>query len=79
MLAFSSPMTSFNFGFPKTGDHIPAPAFNNTSAPSVFSPPAFEVPPQGFTFGASHNQHAGSETPLNANPNPNGSDIAMDL
>ncbi|KAK6774290.1 hypothetical protein RDI58_029529 [Solanum bulbocastanum] len=78
MPALSSPVTSFNFGFPKASDQIPAPAFNNSSAPSLFSPPAFEVPPQGFTFGATHNQHTASESPLNANQNPNGSDIAMD-
>lgn len=78
MAAFSSPVTSFNFGFPEAIDPIPAPVFNISSAPSLFSRPDFEVPPQGFTFGAAHNQHTASESPLNANQNPNGSDIGMD-
>ncbi|MCD9639684.1 protein-tyrosine-phosphatase [Datura stramonium] len=78
MPSFSSPVASFNFGFPKPSDPIPAPAFINSSAPSLFSRPVFEVPPQGFTFGASHNQHTASQSPLNANQNPNDGDIAMD-
>ncbi|CAN4094213.1 unnamed protein product [Withania somnifera] len=72
MPSFSSPVPSFNFGFPKPSDPIPAPAFNSSTAPSIVSWPAFEVPSQGFIFGATHNQHN------DANQNPNGSDIAMD-
>ncbi|KAF3678351.1 Protein-tyrosine-phosphatase IBR5 [Capsicum annuum] len=72
MPAFPSPVPSFNFGFPKPSDPIPAPAFNSSTARPLFSRPAFEVPPHGFTFGAAHNQHN------DANQNPNGSDVAMD-
>ncbi|XP_016470256.1 protein-tyrosine-phosphatase IBR5 [Nicotiana tabacum] len=78
MPAFPSHVTSFNFGFPKPSDPIPAPAFNNSSAPSLFARPGFDIPTQEFTFGAAHNQGNVSQSPLSANQNPNGSDITMD-
>ncbi|KAK6945667.1 Dual specificity phosphatase, catalytic domain [Dillenia turbinata] len=67
---------SFTFGFPKTDNPFPAPAFNNIAAPSIFAQPSLDVPPQEFQFGASQNISKG---PFGANPpNSSNNDIPMD-
>ncbi|KAK6919281.1 Dual specificity phosphatase, catalytic domain [Dillenia turbinata] len=72
----SSAVPSFSFGFPKTDNPVPVPAFNSTAAPSVFARPGLDIPPQEFQFGAGQNI---SESPFTANPpNSSNNDIPMD-
>lgn len=78
MPVFSSPVPSFSFNYPKPSDSVQIPAFNSSGATSIFTRPVFDVPPQEFTFGASHNQRNVSENLLISKQNPNSSDIAMD-
>ncbi|GAB4825219.1 Protein-tyrosine-phosphatase ibr5 [Ancistrocladus abbreviatus] len=62
----------FSFGFPKN-DEVPVPAFNSSTAPSIFDRSPLKIPPHEFTFGA---VQAVEENVYIVNPN--GSDISMD-
>uniref|UniRef100_A0A2P2L009 Dual specificity protein phosphatase n=1 Tax=Rhizophora mucronata TaxID=61149 RepID=A0A2P2L009_RHIMU len=74
----SSGTVSFNFGFPKVNDAVPAPTFNNLGATSIFSRP--EIPPHKFQFGATHPPNNLPEGPAVINPpNTNCGDMPMDL
>ncbi|KAK9285259.1 hypothetical protein L1049_024449 [Liquidambar formosana] len=75
----SSGAPSFSFGFPRTYDPVPVPAFNSIGAPSIFARPALGIPPHEFTFGAGQAQQNMSESPLSGHTqNPNSNDIPMD-
>lgn len=66
-----------SFGFPKTNDIAPLPAFGCTTTPSIFSRAPSDIAPINFTFGAGQNVTGSS--PFNTNPsNPNVTDIQMD-
>lgn len=66
-----------SFGFPKTNDIAPLPAFGCTTTPSIFSRAPSDIAPTNFTFGAGQNVTGSS--PFNTNPsNPNVTDIQMD-
>ncbi|KAF6144952.1 hypothetical protein GIB67_013303 [Kingdonia uniflora] len=64
----SSNIPSFGLGFPKIDSTVPQPTFGCPTATSIFDNAALNIPPSGFTFGASNND----KIP------PTGTDSAMD-
>ncbi|XP_004491081.1 protein-tyrosine-phosphatase IBR5 [Cicer arietinum] len=69
--------SSISFGFPKTNDLAPLPAFSCASTPSIFARAPLDVAPTEFTFGASQSVTGNPFNTTNP-PNPNVTDIQMD-
>ncbi|XP_044466601.1 protein-tyrosine-phosphatase IBR5-like [Mangifera indica] len=80
LLPFVPPvLPSFSFGFTKTNDPVPVPAFSGSSGTTSIFAGAQNISPQEFIFGAGHAEKNIPETPFTGNiPNPSGSDIPMD-